>query len=305
MCGLFGFSHYGEEAIKNISVLTSSLAEESAARGIDATGISFCKDASITIQKDSKSAYAMKLDHPDNIKVVMGHTRHTTQGSEKFNFNNHPFGGRTKNTLFALAHNGILNNCKKLSVEYELPHTHIETDSFIAVQLIEKQKLLNFNSIRFMAEAVEGSFCFSILDTKNNLYLVKGDNPLSILHFPTEKIYVYASTEEILWKSLISSPLFDSLKKGDHKEVKIHTGDIMRIDPCGKIELESFRFKYPTLGFPYAFQYDDFYSDDTYISELKGVAGSMGYGPDFVDDMIGYGFTFDDIENYLYCRENF
>jgi len=56
MCGLFGFSCYGNEPVKNLSVLTNSLAEHSAVRGTDATGIAFCRNG-IQIQKEAKSAY--------------------------------------------------------------------------------------------------------------------------------------------------------------------------------------------------------------------------------------------------------
>ncbi len=34
-----------------------------------------------------------------------------------------------------------------------------------------------------MAEEVESSFSFSVLDSNDNLYIVKGDSPISILHF--------------------------------------------------------------------------------------------------------------------------
>lgn len=304
MCGLFGFSQYGEEGLKNISLLTEALAEESVARGADATGIAFCKKGRIEIHKDSKPAYGMKLSHPENIKALMGHTRHTTHGSEKLNFNNHPFGGRTKNTFFALAHNGILSNCRQLSGIHNLPATHIETDSYTAVQLLEKKKHLDFDSIKFMAEAVEGSFCFSILDNKNNLYLVKGDNPLHMLHFPAQKIYVYASTEEILWKALVSSLLFDSLKAGDYEVINMTEGDIIKISD-GKIETDKFEYKHPLIMPPYCSWYDGWYDDygASYTEELKSIAGSMGHTSDFVDEMLKQGFTFDDIEDYLYCGE--
>ena len=43
MCGLFGFVNYSGKEIKNLSDLTNSLAEQSAIRGTDATGIAFCK----------------------------------------------------------------------------------------------------------------------------------------------------------------------------------------------------------------------------------------------------------------------
>ena len=90
MCGLFGFSCYGDEPVKNLAVLTNSLAEHSAVRGTDATGIAFCKNG-IQIQKDAKSAYMMNFKLPDNIRALIGHTRHSTHGDAKKNFNNHPF----------------------------------------------------------------------------------------------------------------------------------------------------------------------------------------------------------------------
>jgi len=41
MCGLFGFLHYGNNTIKELKELTNSLAQESAQRGTDATGVAF------------------------------------------------------------------------------------------------------------------------------------------------------------------------------------------------------------------------------------------------------------------------
>ena len=208
MCGLFGFSKYGNEKFDDLSGLTNSLAEQSAARGTDATGIAFCRAGNINILKDSKSAYKMTLKHADDIRAVIGHTRHSTQGSQKRRYNNHPFCGRVRNAKFALAHNGVLLNDVSLRKSLKLPKTKIETDSYIAVQLIESKKLLDADSLKYMAETVDGSFSFSVLDDKNNIYLVKGDSPRCILHFPKQHMYVFASTEEILFKSLVDSKLF-------------------------------------------------------------------------------------------------
>lgn len=102
MCGLFGFLHYGEGDIKNLSDITNALAEESAVRGTDATGIAYNLKGKLHIDKNSKSAYDMIFKHSDKIVALIGHTRHSTQGSEKSNFNNHPFYGRCENTKFAL-----------------------------------------------------------------------------------------------------------------------------------------------------------------------------------------------------------
>ena len=77
-----------------------------------------------------------------------------------------------------------------------LPRTKVQTDSYVSVQLIEQQKALDFDSLRYMAEQVEGSFTFTVLDEQNALWIVKGDNPLSIAHFPELGVYVYASTHD-------------------------------------------------------------------------------------------------------------
>ena len=108
MCGLFGFVHYGDKPFKNLSVLTNSLAEYSAERGTDATGIAFVRNGNIQIQKEAKAAYALDFKHSDNIPALIGHTRHATHGSAKKNYNNHPFSGKAGNTRFSLAHNGVL-----------------------------------------------------------------------------------------------------------------------------------------------------------------------------------------------------
>ena len=68
---------------------------------------------------------------------MMGHTRMATQGNCRKNYNNHPFPGRAGGQAFALAHNGVLSNDDILRRKLALPETKIETDSYVAVQLIE------------------------------------------------------------------------------------------------------------------------------------------------------------------------
>lgn len=105
----------------------------------------------------------------------------TTQGNEKFNYNNHPFYGIAGETSYAFAHNGVLWNDKELRRDKLIPDPHIETDSYVACQLIESQGKLDFDSLRYMAETVEGNFTFTILDQDNSLYIVKGSNPICLL----------------------------------------------------------------------------------------------------------------------------
>ena len=158
MCCLFGIYNYSGNKIKDLAKLTNSLAREATVRGLDATGIAYNHKGNLLIHKEAKSAYGITFKHPEDVKAIMGHTRHATQGSEKYNYNNHPFPGRCKNTKFALAHNGILSNDKLLKRTLKLPKTKIETDSYVAVQLLESQKKLNEEGLKYMAEKVDGSF---------------------------------------------------------------------------------------------------------------------------------------------------
>ena len=262
-----------------------------------------------------KTVSELNFKHPEDIVALIGHTRHSTQGSEKKNYNNHPFFGRMQGSNFALAHNGVLWNNDDLKKELLLPQTKIETDSFVAVQLLELRKKLNFESLRFMAETVKGSFSFSILDSKNNIYLVKGDSPLSVLHFPKLKLYVYASTDEILYKALIDSPIFPFLKRGEYEQIPIDEGEILKICPDGRIERGEFDFRYYRgrynwwdYGTPYSYTVGgrsdgakDYAKD--YLETLKQMAMYEGYSPGLIDDLLAEGLSLDEIEMYLYDYE--
>ena len=298
MCGLFGFSCYGKSPIKNLSMLTNSLAEEAAIRGTDATGIAFMNKG-IQIQKEAKSAYALSLKHPEEITALIGHTRHATHGDRQKNYNNHPFYGSVSNTDFALAHNGVLHNDTILRAIEELPETKIETDSYIAVQLIEKMKTLDTDSLKYMAEQLEGSFTITVLDENDNLYFVKGDNPMCIYHFKSKGIYIYASTEEILIKALKKMPY----RFGLYEKIDIASGEILRIDKNGKTSKSYFddsnliTYNY----YPRAFGFIRT-GNDEYLDALKCVATTHGISENYIDYLLEEGFTTDDIEELIYCH---
>ena len=307
MCGLFGFLNYGENEIKDISKFTKSLSEQSAIRGTDATGVAFNYKNGISIIKEAKSAYRFEIKHSDDVCALIGHTRHSTQGTEKLNYNNHPFFGKCGGRKFALAHNGILHNDKELRKTLELPETKIETDSYVAVQLIESQNRFGFDSIKHMSELTEGSFSYSILDDADNIWLVKGDSPICILHFPGLKMYAYASTEDILFKSVIDyAPLLNEVKKGGFEQIDINEGEILKICNDGNLERKNFAYRDY-----YGRHWWDFGISDSkasslsatekeYIEDLKSVAAFQGYDPSDIDELIEAGFSLWEIEDYIY-----
>lgn len=237
MCCLFGFVDYtGALSVNQKNRLIRKLSIAAEARGTDATGIAYNTSRGLQIYKRPLAAHRLHLRIPAEAHVVSGHTRMTTQGSAKKNFNNHPFFGHVKGKTFALAHNGTIWNDLELRRTKHLPRTKVQTDSFIAVQLIEQQKSLDFSSLRYTAEAVEGSFSFTVLSERDDLYLIKGDNPLNIVHFPKVGVYIYASTAEILNKALARCGNW--LGRGE--KVDIEMGDIVKIDSRGRITRGTF-----------------------------------------------------------------
>lgn len=308
MCCLFGMVDYGHNFNgRQKARLLSILAAECEERGIDATGVAYNSKGRLHIYKRPVRASKLHLMIPNDTAVVMGHTRMTTQGSEKRNYNNHPFLGAAKGLPFALAHNGVLYNDLDLRRKEHLPKTKIETDSYIAVQLLEKRKALDFASLKAMAEKVKGSFTFTVLNGKDDLYFVKGNNPLCLVHFPRVGLYLYASTEAILNKALKRM----GLPLGQPERIELEDGNLLQIDKAGHIDKGEFDAS--TL---YGRQYDlwGYYpytltpahkksGQKEYVEQLKSMANSFGYAPSAIDRMLRHGFTLEEIEDFLYCGE--
>jgi len=314
MCCLFGVvDRNGLFSGKERSWILSVLAIECEARGADATGIAYNSGGRMKVYKRPLAAHLMRLKVANDAKVIMGHTRLTTQGSEKYNWNNHPFLGRVGNMQVALAHNGMLYNDKSLRKSMKLPTTNIETDSYIALQLLEKKGTLTFDSLKEMAEKVEGSFSFTILDGGSNLYFVKGDNPLCLYEFPESRVLFWASTKDILDKAMKKL----NLKLGRREEISMDCGDILKISADGQQTRGWFdpsnlyRRWYEPISCYYPShiwetpkkKQEKGLSAITreYIRNLKNMASYLGYSKEVVDDMLSDGFTLDEVEELLYC----
>ncbi|MEE1125657.1 MAG: class II glutamine amidotransferase [Acutalibacteraceae bacterium] len=299
MCCLFGIVDYQNNLTpRQLNRITAVLSRACEARGTDATGIAYNWNDNLKIYKQPLPAHKMKYQIPFGIHTIMGHTRMTTQGDEKQNYNNHPFYGSASNTDFALAHNGVLHNDIILRATEELPDTTIETDSYIAVQLIEKKEALDTDSLKYMAEQLEGSFTITVLDQQDNLYFVKGDNPMCIYHFKSKGIYIYSSTEEILLKALKKMPY----RFGDYEKIDISSGEILKIDKHGKTSKAYFDdsnlIDYSYYPRTFRFARTD---EDDYLDTLKSVATTYGISENYIDCLLEEGFTTDDIEELIYC----
>lgn len=317
MCALFGIiDNKGSISLPLKINLLKSLAKSAEARGTNAAGIAFNTHKKIDIQKAGKPAHRINFNIKWNPAVIMGHTRFTTQGTEKNNYNNHPFSG--KNGSFALAHNGVLYNDKELRMSENLPDSKIETDSYVAVQLIDKYKTadVNFDCLRTMAEKIEGSFCITVLDRENNLYIIKGDNPLVIADFG--KFKVYASTGNILKKAVDAS----GLGKIHCRIMEPEAGEIWKLGRAG-IEKDYFDM-YSDYYTDYSYYnsywnlrdtgYKNYYSaaerktlkeqEQDYLDNILDYASILGISEEEIYCLLDEGFTLDEICDYLYATEN-
>ena len=323
MCALFGFLDCGKRIpLKALQKLVQALANASEVRGYHASGISYMKGDRLTIYKCPRPAHKMKFRLPKETTAVMGHTRYTTQGSQEFNQNNHPFRGHADKE-FALAHNGVLYNDTELRKIKQLPETNIETDSYIAVQLIEAQKALNFDTLRSMAEDVRGNFTFTILDATNTLWFVKGTSPLNLIYFPELNFYVYTSTSSIMATALKHTPL----RSLHYEVIEAEEGDILRITPDGKLTRDHFRvpFVMPSR-FNSQLKYslsdiagwddeeDDFdveeeeefdIMDNEEYEYLIDLCSYFNVTKNMVLHLLHLGYTYDEIEDYLYSSDMF
>lgn len=166
-----------------------------------------------------------------------------------------------------------------------------------------------------MAELVDGTFVFTVLDHENTIYFVRGENPLCIYHYQKLGLYVYASTEAILMQALKQARFIH----GEAESVATEQGDILRINEDGSRDKSTFNSPYLMedsccYGVPYLWtsRFRDYglqfveeknlkemdTEESKYYRELLHFAGLQGYL--LVDRLIEEGFSLDEIEDYLY-----
>ena len=176
-----------------------------------------------------------------------------------------------------------------------LPQISVETDSYVAVQLLEKNETLDFDSLQSMAEKVEGSFVFTVLDKDNSIWFAVGDNPLCVMFY--DGFLIYASTQEILCKTIKKLKLNTPSDIPEPKE-----GEIMKIAHTGRITTGTFTphttFEHWWRKYPF---YRSYYEDTpTGYDDLFSVAKVFGVTADEVQSLLDYGCSEEEIEEMLY-----
>ena len=297
MCALYGFINYGKIlSKKELKKLVRNLSIASELRGTDASGVAYVRNGKIVIYKKPQPSHEVNFYFPSDITILTGHTRMATHGDARNNYNNHPFVGHTAEGDFALCHNGVLFNYEQVQKQEQLPKTRIKTDSYIAVQLIEKYGKADFDTIGKTSELVNGSFVFTVLTNEEKLYISRWDNPICLLHFPKIGIYVYTSTKEIMQMALRGT-IFE---KQTIDVIPVGEGEMISIDKNGVIERSRFTPEYDDFFGYYgcrAFRERDDY--DSYLCEY----GSM-FGVSEEEIMMLYDMGYDDEEIELMMMDH-
>ncbi len=116
---------------------------------------------------------------------------------------------------------------------------------------------------------------------------------------------MYASTDEILYKALVDSPLFTPLKKQQYEVIPIEEGTILQIRSDGNIHTESFRFRehYRPGWWEFGYFMDPGPAreiDQDYLEALRITASYQGIESEQIDYLLEAGFSLEEIEEAIY-----
>ncbi|MCR5308032.1 MAG: glutamine--fructose-6-phosphate transaminase (isomerizing) [bacterium] len=177
MCGIVGY--IGVKDARSI-ILEGLKALEY--RGYDSSGLALLDKNEFKIYKDKgRIAHLCEItDYSFETHVGIGHTRWATHGMVNYD-NSHPH--ISNNKRFILVHNGIIENYRKLKIDYLSDYNfYSETDSEVIVNLIEfySKKMCTDSAIRKAMSKLEGSYALLIVDNENPdvIYCVKNKTPL-------------------------------------------------------------------------------------------------------------------------------
>lgn len=179
MCGIVGY--IGNGNARDIVLNGLALLEY---RGYDSAGIALRNKDKFEIFKDIGRVEHLKsiVDYSFDTHLGIGHTRWATHGIPN-KINSHPH--VSQSGRFMLVHNGVIENYKKLKIEYLKNYNFVsETDSEVIVNLIElfSNDYEIEDAILETLALLEGSYALLIIDTKNpdKLYFAKNRTPLVI-----------------------------------------------------------------------------------------------------------------------------
>lgn len=242
MCGIAGIIQYESDVPREmrqraLRILFSEIMLKTEPRGKDATGLyqvhadgdwlmtkkgQKVTDWILTDRSDPKNEDAIVygeivdswLEHPMELRTVVGHCRAATVGSKgRDNNDNHPFAVQLdgKNAILGI-HNGTLNNHEKIFEKLPdfLPrHGSVDSESlfhFLYHLSNKGTKPVDGDMLKYMGERVEGAAAVIMVNTRfpDEVVTFRKDRPmeyymiapLNILVIASEKPFVESALEK-------------------------------------------------------------------------------------------------------------
>lgn len=176
MCGIVGYIGKND-SIKPVIEGLSRLEY----RGYDSAGISFKETTEIVTLKKEGKLENLKSElkkHNINSKVAIGHTRWATHG-EVNDVNAHPH----QNDLFAIVHNGIIENADKIKSQLSDKYSYksqTDTENFLNLLTSKYEEVKDIRkAIQETFKNIEGNSAFVVLSKETNkLWAIKRSAPL-------------------------------------------------------------------------------------------------------------------------------
>lgn len=179
MCGIIGYTGKNQA----VPYLIDGL-KRLEYRGYDSSGIALVDQDGISVLKRKGKVSVLQAAISQNLTGTtgIGHTRWATHG-EPSQLNAHPH--LSENGIFAVVHNGIIENCDKLKAQLKKEGYSFlsDTDTEVISQLLERNYRGDLLScLRSTADALEGSFAVAVLhrDYPDTIMCMKKNSPLII-----------------------------------------------------------------------------------------------------------------------------
>lgn len=218
MCGIFGFISPDIHHAGEFRRFCNLLADESAARGTDATGFVATVNGEVLTDKRPIASKYFTHVSPKWRKAItaekialVGHTRHGTSGSKANNNNNHPFHG----PRYSVVHNGMVTAHEEIAKALKF-NLVSDCDSEIFIHFLNRPKSIEENVADIFAVLDKVcSMALAIHDRETGITYVtrNGGNPAHFARIKRWNALTFASTQQILEWSY--NPILRSTKTID------------------------------------------------------------------------------------------